>query len=110
MCAYYRQWVGGGSLVFLVDSKIKLHHHKLFLLCMGPHEHPFVQLGMMKSHHQHQPVAAINQLHHNCPQKDVVHLVERLNQERIVGELGFQLNRDQAVVALRKVERVLLVL
>ncbi len=60
----------------------------------------------MKSHQQHQPMAAINQLPHNYPQKGAWRLTELLNQEHSVEGLGFQLSLDPAVVALMKVEKV----
>ena len=60
----------------------------------------------MKSHQQHQPMAAINQLPRNYPQKGAWRLTELLNQEHSVEELGFQSSLDPAVVALMKVEKV----
>ena len=60
----------------------------------------------MKSHQQHQPMAAINQLPRNYPQKGAWRLTELLNQEHNVEELGFQSSLDPAVVALMRVERV----
>jgi hypothetical protein len=54
---------------------------------------------MMKLHNQHQPVAAINQLLHSYPQKDVEHLTVLLNQVHIVEVLDFLSSPNRAVVA-----------
>ena len=83
----------------LYGSKMTSFHQRWHFHLFFVHLNYFVRLGMMKLHNQHQPVAAINQLRHSCPQKDVEHLTVLLNQVHIVEVLDFLSSPNRAVVA-----------